>query len=380
MAFVGLPLEGPLSDFSTLLGAVLSDDAHLAQDRAAAELRAGRPLLIEAAGRQTLTAALDGASPSLFQLFSVLQDSALVVTPQRANMMGLQVDHGVALPLEGLDLQAAKHLASDPRLKAPSAWSEACVPAMGAIDLCKKALLLPAVLAAPLPAAADLPGGLQRYRLDAPAGADEAPYDLEIVSEALVPMANGITGRFMVFRGGPAARDQVAVVVGEPDPSQPVLVRAHSACLTGDLFGSLRCDCGDQLDNALNRLAEEGGGVLLYLDQEGRGIGIGNKMRAYALQDDGFDTIDADAVLGFSADERRYEYAASILHKLGYRRVILLTNNPEKIGGLTKAGIEVVGRQPLFGAVTAQNTGYLTTKEKRAQHLLRDLLRANAGE
>lgn len=369
-----------MTDFSTLLGAVLSDDAHLAQDRAAAELRAGRPLLIEAGGRKTLTAALDGASPSLFQLFSGLEHSTLALTPQRASMMGLTVDHGVALPLQGLDLQAAKHLASDPRLKAPSLWSEAGAAAMGAIELCKSALLLPAVLAAPLPADADLPAGLQRYRLDAPAGADEAPYDLEIVSEALVPMASGITGRFMVFRGGPASRDQVAVVVGDPDPSKPVLVRAHSACLTGDLFGSLRCDCGDQLENALSRLAEEGGGVLLYLDQEGRGIGIGNKMRAYALQDDGFDTIDADAVLGFSADERRYEYAASILHKLGYRKVVLLTNNPEKIGGLTRAGIEVVGRQPLFGAVTAQNNDYLHTKEKRAQHLLRDLLRANAAE
>jgi GTP cyclohydrolase II len=374
-----------LTDFSTLLGAVLSDDAHLAQDRAAAELRAGRPLLIEAGGSKTLTAALDGASPSLFQLFSVLQYSALVVTPQRASMMGLKVDHGVALPLEGLDLQAVKHLASDPRLKAPGAWSEASAAAMGAIELSKKALLLPAILSAPLPASADLPAGLQRYRIDAPAGAAgdgaiRAPYDLEIVSEALVPMASGITGRFMVFRGGPAARDQVAVVVGDPDPSKPVLVRAHSACLTGDLFGSLRCDCGDQLDNALNRLAEEGGGVLLYLDQEGRGIGIGNKMRAYALQDDGFDTIDADAVLGFSADERRYEYAASILHKLGYRKVTLLTNNPEKIGGLTRAGIEVVGRQPLFGAVTVQNNDYLHTKEKRAQHLLQDLLRATGAD
>jgi GTP cyclohydrolase II len=370
-----------LTDFSTLLGAVLSDDAHLAQDRAAAELRAGRPLLIDdGGGRQTLTAALDGASPSLFLLFAGLQDSALVLTPQRASMMGLTVDHGVALPLQGLDLQAAKHLASDPRLKAPSAWAPACEPAMGAIDLCKQALLLPAVLAAPLPEGTELPAGLQRYRLDAPAGAPEAPYDLEIVSEALVPMASGITGRFMVFRGGPASRDQVAVVVGDPDPSKPVLVRAHSACLTGDLFGSLRCDCGDQLDNALNRLADEGGGVLLYLDQEGRGIGIGNKMRAYALQDDGFDTIDADAVLGFSADERRYEYAASILHKLGYRKITLLTNNPEKIGGLTRAGIEVVGRQPLFGAVTVQNNDYLHTKEKRARHMLQDLLRATAGE
>jgi GTP cyclohydrolase II len=365
-----------LSDYSTLLGAVLSDDAHLAQDRAAAELRAGRPLLIEAGGRLTLTAALDGASPSLFSVFRGLKDGVLALTPQRARMMGLAVDCAVALPLEPLDLQTAKHLASDPRLKAPDAWTAAESGALGAIDLCKQALLLPAVLAAPVAPDAELPARLQRYRVDAPAGGLQSPYALEVVSEAQVPMAGGVTGRFMVFRGGPAARDQVAVVVGDPDPSKPALVRAHSACLTGDLFGSLRCDCGDQLKNALARMAAQGGGVLLYLDQEGRGIGIGNKMRAYALQDDGFDTIDADAVLGFSADERRYEYAAAILHTLGYRRITLLTNNPEKIGALTRAGIEVVGRQPLFGAVTVHNNNYLHTKEKRAQHMLQDLLRA----
>ena len=364
-----------MNEFSTLLGQVLSDDAHLAQDRAAAELRAGRPLLIEAEGGLTLTAALDGASPSLFEVFLGLDQGVLALTPQRARMMGLAVDHAVALPLKGLDLQTAKHLASDPRLKAPDLWGEASAGALGAIDLCKKALLLPAVFAAPIPPGAALPARLQRYRIDAPAGEPKAPYALEIVSQADVPLASGITGRFTVFRGGPASRDQVAVVVGDPDPSKPVLVRAHSACLTGDLFGSLRCDCGDQLNNALDRLAAEGGGVLLYLDQEGRGIGIGNKMRAYALQDDGFDTIDADAVLGFSADERRYEYAASILHKLGYRRINLLTNNPEKIGALTRAGIEVAGRTPLFGAVTVQNSSYLRTKAHRARHMLHDLLR-----
>lgn len=363
-----------MSDFSTLLGRVLSDDAHLAQDRAAAELRAGRPLLVEAAGRLTLTAALDGASPSVFAIFASLANGVLALTPQRARMMGLAVDCAVALPLSGLDLGTAKHLASDPRLKAPTSWTEATAGAQGAIDLCKTALLLPAVLAAPMPLDAQLPVGLQHYRLDGPAGEAQAPYDLEIVSQADVALASGAKGRFMVFRGGPAPRDQVAIVVGDPDPAKPVLVRAHSACLTGDLFGSLRCDCGDQLKNAMARLAGEGGGVLLYLDQEGRGIGIGNKMRAYALQDDGFDTIDADAVLGFSADERRYEYAASILNTLGYRRITLLTNNPEKIGALTRAGIEVVGRQPLFGAVTAQNSDYLHTKATRAQHLLQDLL------
>jgi len=363
-----------VNDFSARLSKVLSDDAHLARDRAAAELRAGRPLLIETAGRLTLTAALDGASPSLFAVFSGLDNSVLALTPQRARMMGLAVDYEIALPLAGIDRKTAKHLASDPRLKAPKTWTEATAGALGAIDLCKTAVLLPAVLAAPLALDAELPARLQRYRIDGPSGEQDAPYELEIVSQADVALASGVKARFVVFRGGPAPRDQVAIVVGDPDPAKPVLVRAHSACLTGDLFGSLRCDCGDQLKNAMARLAEEGGGVLLYLDQEGRGIGIGNKMRAYALQDDGFDTIDADAVLGFSADERRYESAAAILHTLGYRKIILLTNNPEKIGALSRAGIEVVGRQSLFGAVTVQNTGYLQTKQTRGHHLLQDLL------
>src|SRR3569833_1135839 len=137
--FSWTPLEGSVSDFSTLLGSVLSDDAHLAQDRAAAELRAGRPLLIEAEGRLTLTAALDGASPSLFQLFTGQTGGVLAITPQRARMMGMAVDHGMAVPLSEVDdLQTAKHLASDPRLKAERAWHAADAGALGAIDLCKK--------------------------------------------------------------------------------------------------------------------------------------------------------------------------------------------------------------------------------------------------
>jgi GTP cyclohydrolase II len=180
----------------------------------------------------------------------------------------------------------------------------------------------------------------------------------------------------VVFRGGPVLRDQVAIVVGDPDPARPVLVRMHSACLTGDLFGSLRCDCGDQLRNALTDLATEEGGVLLYLDQEGRGTGIRNKMRAYALQDDGLDTIDADATLGYAPDERRYEIAAGMLAKLGYRRVRLLTNNPDKLAGLQRAGIEVVGRRALPGTIREENRSYLSTKVHRAGHLLNGYLKS----
>ena len=143
-------------------------------------------------------------------------------------------------------------------------------------------------------------------------------------------------------------------------------------------MGSKKCDCGDQLRNGLKALEKRGGGVMIYLDQEGRGTGIGAKMRAYHMQADGFDTVDADAVLGFGADERRYETAAAMLSKLGIRRVELLTNNPLKIAYLRACGVEVAGRSPVLGTVTPENEGYLRTKAKRAGHMM-DVDRLMAG-
>jgi GTP cyclohydrolase II len=225
------------------------------------------------------------------------------------------------------------------------------------------------------PATDRLPAAIHRLGLDQLRGLpDRDRHSLEIVSRARVPLAGDIETTFVVFRAEPGLRDQVAIVVGEPDPDTAVALRLHSACLTGDLFGSLRCDCGDQLRQSVRRLAAEGGGILLYLDQEGRGTGIRNKMRAYALQDEGFDTIDADALLGYGADERRYELAAGMLLRLGFRRVHLLTNNPDKVAALRRAGIDVEGRQPLNGMVTPENRRYLSTKARRAGHLLDELL------
>jgi GTP cyclohydrolase II len=157
-----------------------------------------------------------------------------------------------------------------------------------------------------------------------------------------------------------------------------VPVRLHSACLTGDVFGSRRCDCGDQLRLALSRLDDHGGGVILYLEQEGRGLGLANKMRAYGLQDAGLDTIDANATLGFDDDERDYGIAGRMLQILGINRVRLLTNNPAKLDGLAHAGIDVVGRIPLQGPVNADNRRYLTAKATRAGHKLDHLLAALA--
>jgi GTP cyclohydrolase II len=156
----------------------------------------------------------------------------------------------------------------------------------------------------------------------------------------------------------------------------PVPLRLHSACLTGDVFGSRRCDCGDQLRLALRRLEEEGGGIILYLEQEGRGLGLANKMRTYKLQDEGLDTLDANTTLGFDDDERDYGVAARMLQILGCTRVKVLTNNPAKLDGLMQAGIEVCGRIPLHGPVNADNRRYLTAKAMRAGHKLDHLTTA----
>jgi GTP cyclohydrolase II len=353
---------------------LLALEPRLALDRAATELRAGRAIAATEPGRTTLLAALDGAAPSLFALFAAMPGAVLGLSAERARRLGLAGGAPAAIPLAGLRREAALRFAMAPHPDPAPSSGPGSIATQAGIALCKHGLLLPAVLAAPVEDAA-LPALIHRVTIGTMmAEPDDTPIALEIVSRAPVPVGGNIATEFVVFRGGPAPRDQVAVIVGKPDPARPVPARLHSSCLTGDLFGSLRCDCGDQLRNAIARLAAAGGGVLLYLDQEGRGIGIGNKMRSYALQDQGFDTIDADHVLGFGADERRYGYAAAMLAKLGFRRIVLLTNNPGKIDALRAAGIDVVARQPLTGTVTSQNLRYLHTKARRADHMLDELL------
>jgi GTP cyclohydrolase II len=192
---------------------------------------------------------------------------------------------------------------------------------------------------------------------------------LRRVSEARVPLSEAVNARIAVFRDEYTLSEHIAVIVGDPNTDTAVPVRLHSACLTGDLLGSLRCDCGEQLRTAVARITELGGGVLLYLDQEGRGIGLPNKLRAYSLQDGGLDTLDADQHLGFLADERSYRAAAILLRDLGIGRVELLTNNPQKIEALRDHGIVVAGRRPLIAATTEHNERYLRAKRERAGHL-----------
>ncbi len=195
------------------------------------------------------------------------------------------------------------------------------------------------------------------------------------VSDAPVPLPETENTRFLLFRESHGFFEHVAVLIGDRDEwPDPVPVRLHSACLTGDLFGSLRCDCGEQLHGSLRKMADAGGGVLLYLQQEGRGIGLGNKLRAYSLQEEGLDTVDADGALGFGADERRYDSAVEILRRLEIRRIRLLTNNPEKMRALDEGGIEVVDRIPLHGTLNRHNLPYVRAKVQRAGHWLESML------
>jgi 3,4-dihydroxy 2-butanone 4-phosphate synthase/GTP cyclohydrolase II len=177
-------------------------------------------------------------------------------------------------------------------------------------------------------------------------------------------------GTFEVFVYDSAeGKEHVALTLGVVDDGEPVLVRAHSECLTGDVFGSARCDCGEQLDDSLRYLRERGCGVLLYLRQEGRGIGLANKISAYALQERGLDTVEANHALGLPEDARDYRVAAEMLLDLGVRRVRLMTNNPAKIEGLERHGVEVVERVPLRISPSPSNLGYLRTKREKMGHL-----------
>ena len=175
--------------------------------------------------------------------------------------------------------------------------------------------------------------------------------------------------RMIAFRAPGTALEHIAILCGRPEDERAPLVRVHSECFTGDLLGSLRCDCGAQLRGAIRRIAAEGAGAVLYLAQEGRDIGLPNKLRAYALQDEGLDTIDANHALGYGADERDFHVAATMLHQLGLPRIRLLTNNPDKLAALAAHGITVEAREPLNIPANGVNDGYLLTKARRFGHL-----------
>ncbi|MCI0864844.1 MAG: bifunctional 3,4-dihydroxy-2-butanone-4-phosphate synthase/GTP cyclohydrolase II [Chloroflexi bacterium] len=192
---------------------------------------------------------------------------------------------------------------------------------------------------------------------------------IERVAEARLPTRFG-KFRAIAYKSHVDAGEHIALTIGEWTPDEPVLVRIHSECLTGDVFGSLRCDCGEQIELALQQLAEAGNGIFLYMRQEGRGIGLHNKIKAYSLQDEGLDTVEANETLGFEPDLRHYGVGAQILLDLGVRKLNLLTNNPKKVVGLSGFDLEIVDRIPVEAEVTDENRTYLKTKKARMGHIL----------
>ena len=355
---------------------LLGKPEHVAVERGIAEFRSGRPVVIVRGSAAALALPVDGMTDARLAAFRrcAAVEPHLVITERRAQALGLPGTDPIGLTVSGDNAAAIVALAADARVERGLEVVEAGPVANAAIELAKLAQRMPALLVADAAKAEPCDPALVTVAADAITRFRRTAIEsLAVAAEADVPLNGGVPARFVIFRDA-IGGSSVAVIVGSPDLREPVPLRLHSACLTGDVFGSRRCDCGDQLRLALRRLEEQGGGVILYLEQEGRGLGLANKMRAYQLQDAGLDTIDANSALGFDDDERDYGVAVRMLQILGVKRVKLLTNNPAKLDGLTQAGIEVSGRIPLHGPVNSDNRRYLTAKATRAGHKLDHLL------
>ena len=351
--------------------------------RARADLRMGVPVVLAGPAGGALAISAETLSPErLADLRALGGAPVLAITARRAETLKARAyDGDLARVLVPQDAGAAwVQAVADPAddlanpMKGPLMSLREGDARFGraAIALAKSARLLPAalVLESPGGAALALAEGLTVVDLDAAEPELLAASPLNPVVSARLPMALAEVGRLHVFRPEDGGEEHYAVEVGNPPRGVPVLARLHSACFTGDVLGSLKCDCGPQLRAALAQMGQEGAGVLLYLNQEGRGIGLANKMRAYALQDQGWDTVEANHRLGFEDDERDFRLGAAILREMGFKAVRLMTNNPAKLRMMAANGLEVTERVPLKVGHTAQNAAYLATKAAKSGHLL----------
>lgn len=350
--------------------------------RARADLRMGVPVVLKGESPALVMAAETLSQQRLADLLALGGEPVLAVTARRAETLKARVYDGdlarIILPGDASPLWVQNIADPADDLRAPMKGPFACARGgatdvhRAALQLVKSARLLPAVLVL------DLAGHPQFARENDLTGiilAQAAPIlsegsPLHPVVQARLPLEVSEAGRLHIFRPEDGGEEHYAIEIGKPDRSEPVLVRLHSACFTGDLMGSLKCDCGPQLRAALSQMGEEGHGVLLYLNQEGRGIGLANKMRAYSLQDQGFDTVEANHRLGFEDDERDFSLGADILKSMGFSAVRLLTNNPRKVEIMKASGIEVTERVPLRVGENRHNSAYLATKAAKSGHFL----------
>lgn len=340
--------------------------------RARADLRMGLPVVIGG----YLAVAVETLSAERFADMRTIARPVLTLTARRAETLKARVyDNGLArvqVPADA-DLGWLRSLA-DPAGDLMTPMKGPCfterggdvLPHQAALALAKSAQLLPAMLmvpSAPLPGLTQLPPGPLLAFL-----ASEVA--MTPVAAARLPLIASERSRLHIFRPDDGGAEHYAIEIGDPPRNAPVLARLHSACFTGDVLGSLKCDCGPQLHAALNAMGQSGAGVLLYLNQEGRGIGLANKMRAYDLQNQGFDTVEANHRLGFEDDERDFRIGAALLRKLGFTATRLMTNNPRKVAMLQGHGIDVTERVPLITQRNRFNTDYLDTKSSKSGHLL----------
>jgi GTP cyclohydrolase II len=340
-------------------------------EQAIAALRAGRPVTL---GNSNFLS-VETATQAMLEMLDPEQRAPMLISAERAAALGLANereaarDHG---PVEigrcdWLDRNTARALADpgedfsrSPNGPLTAIRVENPIDAEAGLTLARLAGLLPAL-----------------WVVDSAVDVKVDPVEIEaatkvpvatIVTRAKLPLDDLPSSQMVAFRDPATGEEHVALVIGAFG-GKPPLVRLHSECLTGDVFGSLKCDCGPQLKEALRIIGSEGRGVLLYLRQEGRGIGLANKLRAYALQDRGLDTVDANRRLGFADDERNYGMAAAMLRALGIDNVRLLTNNPNKVSALEHEGIEVIERVAHHMPTNPHNADYLATKRRRSGHL-----------
>jgi GTP cyclohydrolase II len=340
-------------------------------ERAIAALRAGRPVAVGDAA----ILSVETGTGAMLDLLDPEGQAPILLSGERAAALGLgnlrdagDLKHAVQIGRSGwLDREAARALA-DPSLDfgrgpiGPLAAEPVGCPAEAEaiLAVARLAGVLPAVWLVEGKAEAAVTAGEVMDAVRAPG--------VQLVARARLPVEELEGTQVAAFRELATGEEHVALIVGAFG-GQPPLVRLHSECLTGDVFGSLKCDCGPQLREALRLIGAAGGGVLLYLRQEGRGIGLANKLRAYALQDRGLDTIEANLRLGFAEDERGYGVAAAMLRALGLGEVRLLTNNPGKVAGLGAAGIRVAERVAHHMPINPHNADYIATKQAKSGHL-----------
>jgi GTP cyclohydrolase II len=346
-------------------------------ETAAHALREGKPVIVKNGREIVIAYAVETMGDAALKTArKANKNLRLVLTHARARTLKIRLytPDVVALPLDAKAKAEQLRAIADPTadlaepMKGPFEAERTKLPGgfAVAIKLAKLSGLLPAVVAARIPKAAKSIAAINTK--DVVDYEQSAAKTLKLVTRARVPLEGAEKTELVAFRSADGGPEHYAIVIDAPPHSEAVLTRLHSECFTGDLLGSLKCDCGPQLRGAIAAIAKNGGGVLLYLAQEGRGIGLINKLRAYRLQDQGFDTLEANERLGFEADERLYGVAAKMLKLLGYDTVRLMTNNPDKVSSLAKYGVTVAERVPHTFPTNIHNEGYIATKA-RAGHL-----------